>query len=572
VLNLGVLKYTENPMWKKITKKGRIAVLEMGMSIIFLSVFSFTTAQVSAQASPEKPKLVIGIIIDQMRYDFIYKYWNKYSNNGFKRLINEGSFCKNANFNYLLTFSNSGFATISTGANPSVHGIVSDEWYVPLLDKTVHCTRDDNVQTIGGNDESEKHSPVNLIASTIGDEIKLSTYKMAKVISVSIDPSAAVLNAGHLADAAYWFDTYSENWVTSSCYLKELPDWVKQFNQEKLADTYLNRKWETFLPDSLYRESLSDKNPYEIGFNGLNTFPYDLNSLSTGEKGIRNYKILKYTPFGNSFTKDFAISAIVNENLGKGEFTDYICIDFSSTEYICQLFGLSSMEMEDAYLRLDKEIEHFLNFLDGYIGKGNVLVYLTSNHGSAYSAKLMNDIGVPSGLFNQGQAISLLKSYLNVVYGKADWVKYYCNQQIFLNRNLIQDSKLSLENFQVDVAQFMLQFSGVTNAATSTMFQKNYYTGGAFEKMQNSFNQKRSGDIIISLEPGWTERNDLSSAHNSGYNYDTHVPLIFYGWKINSQTIYEPVDMTDIAPTISTILDIAFPNSVTGKPIIQIIK
>jgi predicted AlkP superfamily pyrophosphatase or phosphodiesterase len=541
----------------------------------FLSIpFSIANAQKINNIPAEKPKLVIGIIIDQMRYDYIYKYWNKYENNGFKRLINEGSFCKNARFNYIFTQSAPGFATISTGTNPSVHGIISNEWYAQLQDKKVHCTRDDDVTTIGGGEDAEKHSPKNLISATIGDELKLATYKMAKVISVSFDPSSAVITAGHLANGAFWFDTYSGKWVTSSYYQKEIPAWVTDFNNKKLPDTYLDRKWETLLPDSLYIESLADKNGYEQGIKGQITFPYDLNILSRNnlKDSYRDFSILKYTPFANNLVKDFALSSIVSENLGKDEYTDYLCVNFSATEYIGQLYGLSSIEMEDAYLRLDKDIKHFLDFIDGYLGKGNVLVYLTSNHGATYNPKLMTDMGVPSGTFIQSQAISLLKSYLNIIYGNGEWVKYYNNQQLFLNRNLIQDSKLSLENVQNDVSQFLLQFTGVVNVATATMMQKNNYTDGVFQKMQNSFNQKRSGDVFINLEPGWTERNDIAASHNSGYDYDTHVPLIFYGWKINRQTIYEPVDMTDIAPTISTFLDIPFPSGSTGKPIIQLVK
>ena len=522
----------------------------------------------------EKPRLIIGIIIDQMRYDYIYKFWDKYDNNGLKRLVNEGSFCKNANFNYLLTQSNCGFATIATGANPSAHGIIADQWYMQLTDKMVHCTRDDEVQCIGGksDDETEKHSPSNLLASTLGDELKLSTYKMSKVIAVSLDPSAAVLSAGHIADAAYWFDPVSGNFVSSSAYMKELPQWVSDFNNNKFAETYIVQKWQKLLADSLYFESLPDNNRYEEGLRGNKMFPFDLNLISMKSDRKHDYSILKFTPMGNNLTKDFAVSAIVNEKLGKGNYTDYICIDFSSTEYISQAFGLSSIEMEDAYLRLDKEIQHFLDFIDYYIGKGNVLLYLTSNHGAVYSPKFMTDIGVPSGRFNQGQATVLLKSYLNIVYGKGDWVKSYSNLQMFLNHTLIQDSKLSLENFQDDIAQFLLQFTGVNNVVTSTMLQKTNYSQGIFQKIQNSFNQKRSGDIIINLEPGWTEYNDASTAHNSAYTYDTHVPLIFYGWKINRQTIYDPIDMIDIAPTIAMFLDIAYPNACQGKPIVLLVK
>ncbi len=545
-------------------------------SIIFcFSLFNISSfSQNYSQIPSEKPKLVIGIVIDQMRYDYLMKYWNKYGNNGFKRLVNEGSFCKNANFNYFNTQSNCGFATISTGANPSVHGIVSDKWYISLSDKIVNCVDDDTVQCLDGDPNSDcgKYSASKLLGSTLGDELKLATYKMSKVYAISLDASSAILSAGHIADGAYWFDTNTGGFVTSSAYIKELPSWVKEFNDKKLAATYTTEKWTKLLPDSLYNDCLPDNNRYEEGLKDQKTFPYDLGVMSLKIDGKRDYNLLKYTPFGNNITKDFAIYTIVNQKLGKGNYTDYLCVDFASTEYISQAFGLSSIEMEDAYLRLDKEIEHLLDFLDSYIGKGNMLVYLTSNHGAVYSPKYMNDLGIPAGYFNQGQMVALLKSYLNVTYGKGDWVKYYSKQQLFLNHTLIQDSKLSLENFQNDVAQFILQFSGVTNVVTSSMLQNTNYSSGIFQKMQNSYNQKRSGDILINLEPGWTEYNDSSTGHNSGYSYDTHVPLIFYGWRIARQTIYEPIDMTDIAPTISMFLDIANPNACQGKPIIQLLK
>jgi predicted AlkP superfamily pyrophosphatase or phosphodiesterase len=548
--------------------------MKKGLIFLLFALASAVAFSQKQQDIPEKPKLVIGIVIDQMWYDYIFRFWNKYENNGFKRLINEGSFCKNANFNYMLTQTSPGIATIATGANPSGHGIVSEKWYNQLSDKIIPCTYDEKAQCIGGAPEVEanKQSASNLLASTTGDELKLATYKMAKVISVSMDPNTAVLSAGHLADAAYWYDGTSGNFVTSSAYTQELPKWVKDFNDKKFADTYLSERWEKLLPDSMYFESLPDNNRYEEGIKGYKTFPYDMNIISKGPDGKRDYNVLKYTPFGNNITKDFAISAIVNENLGKGKFTDYITIDFSSVEYISQISGITSMELEDAFLKLDKEIQHFLNFIDGYIGKGKVLVYLTSAHGAVHNPKFMTDLGVPSGYFNQGQAQYLLKSYLNLLHGKGEWVKHYGNQQLYLNHLLIEDSKLNLSQIQDEAAQFLLQFSGVTNTVTATMLQKTDYSSGIFSKMQNSFNQKHSGDILINLEPGWTEYNDASTAHNSAYNYDTHVPLIFYGWKINRQVIYDPIDMTDIAPTIAMFLDIAYPNACEGKPIIQLMK
>ncbi len=547
----------------------------MNRNITIITILLLSINIASSQNSkipPERPKLIIGITIDLMRYDYIYKYWDKYGNNGFKRLINEGSFCKNANFNFLFTHSSSGNATIATGANPSVHGIVADSWYVPLTDKIINCTKNDNTVVIGGVYDTEKHSPENITVTTFADELRLSNYKKSKVISISMEGSTAVINAGHIANAAYYFDTENGNWITTSLYAKELPKWVTEFNSKKLALTYLDRKMETLLPDSMYTESLPDNNAFETGFNGQKIFPYDLKTMSSKNPDRRDYKILKYTPYGNSLTKDFAITAMVSEKLGQDEYTDYLCINFSSTEFIAQLFGLNSVETQDAYLRLDKEIDHFLSFIDSYVGKSNTLIYLTSNHGAAYNPLYMTELGIPAGNFNQSQAISLLKSYLNIIYGKGDWVKYYNNLQIYLNRDLILNAKFQLPAFQNDVAQFMLQFSGIANTATATQLQNAGYSSGIFQKMQNSFNQKRSGDVIINLEPGWTEKNVSSAYHNSSYSYDTHVPLIFYGWRINKQMIYADIDLTDIAPTLSMILDIPYPNGCQGKPIEGLFK
>ena len=540
---------------------------------LLLLLFIGFGLEIKSQKIPsEKPKLIVGIVIDQMRYDFLFRFWEKYDNNGFKRIINEGAFCKNARYNYLFTQSSSGYASIATGANPSVHGIVSDSWYNQLSDKTIHCTRDDKVQTIGIKESTDTHSPANLMASTFGDELKLASFKRSKVVSVSTDPTAAVILGGHMADGAYWFDITTGNWVTSSSYTNSLKDWVNDFNKKQFADTYLTQQWTTLLPDSLYTESLPDNSIYEIGLRGKKEFPYDINTMSLRANAKRDYSILRYTPYANNLTKDFAISAIVNESMGKDEYTDYICVNFAATGYLGQVFGIASREMEDAYLRLDKDIQHFLNFLDSYVGKGNVVVYLTSNHGAAYQTKLLTDMGFPTGNFNQGSAIALLKSYLNISYGNGNWITYYNNQQLFLNHSLIQDSKLNLEDFQNDVARFLSQFTGVTNVATSTQLTANNYTNGIFQKMQNSFHQKRSGDILISLEPGWTEFSDMATVYNSAYEYDTHVPLVFYGWKINRQTIFDPIDIIDIAPSLSMFLNIAYPNASQGSPIIQLIK
>jgi len=547
----------------------------MKVLLLFVTGFLFYSPLLFSQHTkgipPEKPKLVVGIVVDQMRYDYLSRYWDKFDKNGFKKLINEGTFCKNAKQNYIYTQTGPGHATIFTGATPSVNGIVSNEWYIRLKKQKVYCVEDFKVKTIGSNSDKGKVSPVNLLTTTIGDELKLSNKNSSKVIAISLKDRAAILPSGHNSNAAYWYDDVSGNFITSSYYMDSLPKWVLDFNNKKLCDLYLDRLWSTLSPIADYTESLPDTNKYEKGFSKeQKCFPYDLAFLSKPNKKDRDYSIMRSCPFGNTLTQDFAIAAIVNENLGKGKSTDFLSVSFSPTDYIGHRFGPLSVEIEDTYLRLDKEIAHFIEFLENEIGKENILIFLTADHGSSENPNYLIDNKLPGGVFKQYYALSLLKSYLNAIYGEGDWVLSYLDQQIYLNHTLIEDSKISLPDIQNKIADFMLQFNGVENVVTATNLQNNNFTKGIFMYMQNSFNQKRSGDILINLEPGWIQDSDYDIDHNTAYIYDTHVPLIFYGWKITHETILREVHLTDIAPTISNILNIEYPSGCNGEPINEI--
>lgn len=541
----------------------------MKHAFFFLLILIFSV-HVFAQKTvpPERPKLIVGIVVEQMRYDYLFKYWDKYSEDGFKKLVSQGASCINANYNYHLTQSGVGHATIATGALPAQHGIVSLEWNLGLKDKKIYCAGDEQEKTVGSTSFEGKRSPRNLMVSTIGDEIKLASMKKSKVFGVSLRDCSSILLAGHTANGAYWYDTKTGNWITSTYYTDALPSWVDEFNNKMYADVYLGKQWNTLQPIASYTESLSDKNIYEEGYGDeMNVFPYDLQRL---KKKMWDYKALRYTPFGNTMTKDFAITTIVSEKLGKGSSTDYLALSFSATDYLGDLFGPTSVEVEDTYLRLDQDLAHFITFIENEIGKQNVLIYLTSDHGAPYHPKFMESQKIPAGTFNNKTSISVLKAYLKAVYGRGEWVSHYSEQQIFLNRNLIEDSKLSLPEVQNKVAQFMVQFAGVSSAISADNLQKGSYSRGIYAKLQNSYNQKRSGDVFICLEPNWVE-NDIQVIHTS-YNYDTHVPLVWYGWKIGRKTISRNIDMTDIAPTISTFMDIPYPNACSGTPIKEIVE
>ena len=543
------------------------------LSAVFLLCFQYSQSQVSTRIPPEKPKLIVGIVIEQMRYDFLYKYMDKFGEGGFKRLLNEGTNCKNANYNYLFTQTSVGHASIATGTYPSYHGIVAEEWYVRLKDKVVNAVDDDKESTIGGSYNAGRDSPRQLLSSTIGDELRLSSFMKSKVIGISMQGKAAILSTGQTANAAYWFDDVNGDWVTSSFYMQDLPQWLKDFNAKKFSNLYMSQTWDTKLPLADYLDRcLPDDNKYETGLEGKKSFPYNLSQISIIDKTKSKYSLLRYTPFGNTYTKDLAISAIVNEQLGKGDNTDLLMVSFSGTEYVAENFGPESIELMDTYIRLDADLEHFLNFLDQEIGKQNVLVFLTSDHGVAQNPDYLADHGMPVGYFSQTAAVSLLKSYLNAVYGKGDWVKDYYAQQLYLNHDLIEDSKLNLADVQQKVAQFLLQFTGVANTITASTLQTIYFPSGVFSKMQRSYNQKRSGDVLINLDPGWVEKNGTAFSHNSSYSYDSHVPLLWFGWKVKRSTIFDPVDMIDIAPTISYFLNIPQPNAAVGKPILGLVS
>lgn len=531
-----------------------------------------SVAQERKRIPTEQPKLIVGIIVSQMRFDYIYRYWDKLDEHGIKRLIERGTYCKNTSFNYLFSQEGVGHATITTGASPSDHGIVGKEWYLYLQDKTIGNTEDGNQKTIGGSFEAGKNSPQNLMSTTFSDELHLSDNFKSKVISVSLDASPAVLSGGHTCNGAYWFDPATGNFITSSYYCDSLSAWVNAFNAKKLPDIYLDQEWSTLLPVSDYIESLPDNNKYEKGFRGNVTFPYDLRMLSGSTKKKPEYGIIEKTPFGNNLLKDFALTAIVEEKLGQDESTDVLMVSFTSLESIGTLFGPNSVEVEDAVIRLDRDIAHFLDFIDQNVGKESTLVFFTADHGVAQVPTYLSDMKIPVGYFNYKGALSLLQSAMNNVYGRGDWVKAYHSQQIYLNRTLIEDSKMSLEQMQNYAAQFILQFSGVANTITATTLQTTNFTGGIFQKIQNSYNQKNSGDIIVNLKPGWVEKAEGTTNHNSSYAYDTRVPLIWYGWKVKRATVTRPVDLTDIAPTISSFLNITYPNACTGRPITELME
>lgn len=540
--------------------------------LVFMGLVSTGFSQQRMSIPSEKPKLIVEIIVSQMRYDYIHRYWDKFGEGGFKLLVNEGAFCKNARFNYLLTQSYPGLATISTGANPMVHGIISNKWYRTSCGDAIDAVADEKVNTIGGSFFSGKFSPKNIITSTFGDELNLYD-PLSKVIGISLDPGSSILTTGHNPTGAFWFDAEKGNWVSSSFFMSTLPAWADTFNTKKFANLYADREWNASKPINTYDEADTNKiKAPEVKKKLIDKLKSMWDGVILKKSPTLTYSSLLETPYGNLLAKDFAIASIVGENLGADDHTDLLAVTFSANRNISYKYGPQSIEVEDTYIKLDKELAHFLQFISQSVGRENVLVVLTSDQGIASTPAYLEKSKIPGGYFDPKKAMALLGSYLKAIYGQGNWVTAYYEKQIYLNRRLIEDSNLKLADFQQKIADFMLEFSGVSNTITGSTLQSSNFTTGIFEKFQNSYNQRRSGDVIINLEPGWVESNGGITSGNSAYSYDVHVPLIWYGWKIKRRSILSPVNMTDISPTLSTLIGITWPNGATGNPIKELIE
>ncbi|MGA1978772.1 MAG: alkaline phosphatase family protein [Bacteroidales bacterium] len=529
----------------------------------------------NAYIPPEKPRLVIGIVVEELRYDQVEKFRNRFAEDGIRRLLNEGTYFQNASYQYILTQSDPGYATIATGAEPYLHGITSDNWYLPLKNELMDCSKDVSVNPVGGSYESGLHSPVNLLVSTFPDELKMATGRKAKVFSVGLKDAPVIFSAGHAANGAYWFDNTSGTWMSSTYYLDSLPAWVKDFNAMKYPASFLSNQWTLSRPLRDYSDCMPDSNKFEAGFNGICWFPYDLKRLSAKGKGGADvdYSLLRETPFGNTLTTNFAIRLIEKEKLGKGDATDFLSICYSATDYIGHRFGPSSMEMADAIFRLDSDIEHLLKYITDSIGKKNVLIYFTSAHGISEIPGVLQSNRIPAGYFMKNFSLQLLRTYLNAVYGEGDWVKGFLDGQIYLNRTLLEDSKIPLEEMQKKVARFMVQFSGVASAYTYSSFEAGNFGNGEMNRIFNDFNPQRSGDVIVTLNSGWIEKeDDYVAVSNSPYEYDSHVPLIWYGWSVNRAMVTRKVNLTDIAATLSALCKVPYPNACSGEPMFELYR
>lgn len=539
--------------------------------IIILLTFFATNVFAQKSKNNAKPKLVVGIVLDQMRPDFLVRFNQKFSQKGFNRLLNGGNECVNTFINYLPSYTGPGHTCIYTGSVPSLHGIASNDWLDRNTGKSIYCTQDNDAKNIGGTAKAGKMSPKNLWATTITDELRLATNFKSKVIAISVKDRASILPGGHTANASYWMDDSLGEFMTSSFYMNALPTWVINFNEQKNAAKLMNQNWNLINPIETYTESMVDENKYEGKFTGETTtsFPHETSKLKLSD--------IKKTPFGNEILTQFAKEVLNNEKLGQGNETDFLAISYSSTDYVGHQFGPNSIEIEDTYIRMDKEIEKLLSYLDAQVGDGNYTVFLTSDHGVAHNPQFMIDNKLAAGYFFGKVLRDSLNNHLNKTFNlqpaTINFVKEIGENFIWLNDSLMKNSTLNKDEILAEILayckqkeeiQFFIDMNHIENAVVPSSIK---------EMAVNGFVGKRSGDILLLLNPAWLDAySKTGTTHGTWNPYDTHIPLIWYGAGIQKGKTIKQVYMTDIAATLATLLHIQMPNACIGKTIVEVLK
>ena len=536
-------------------------------SLIYSLIFTLLS-QISFSQQQDKPKLIVGVVIDQMRAEYLYRFQDNYAENGFKRLLREGFNVKNTHYNYIPTATGPGHTSIYTGTTPVNHGIVSNDWYNRELGRSIYCAEDSTVFLVDhlGVQKDEKfknfsRSPKNNLTTTITDELKLFTNQRSKVIGVSLKDRGAIFPSGHLANAAYWYNPNNGHFVTSSYYMNKLPQWLIKFNNKKKSDSLLNQTWKTLLPIEKYIHSEIDDSSFEKKFKGkqLSIFPYDLKTL---RKENGNYKLITHVPQGNTLLTELVKATIKGENLGRNETTDFLTISYSSTDYVGHNFGIRSKELEDTYIRMDREIALLLKDLDTEVGKDNYILFLTADHAVSDNPPFLKSKRLPGNFYNSKKIKENLNIYLSDIFGKDNYIAHIDNTQIYLSEKKIVKEKILKASLQ-----FLITIEGMKDVFAPELKVHSLDNSIISNVIKNSYNSKVSGDILYQMHSGWMEERLFGTTHSTAYTSDTHVPLLWYGWHIPKGETVKPHVITQITPTLSFLLDIPLPNASNREPI-----
>jgi len=532
--------------------------------LLFIVLISFIAYRATSQSIIQRPKIVIGIVVDQMRWDYLYRYYNRYAEDGgFKRLLTQGFSCDNTLIPYTPTTTACGHTSIYTGSIPAIDGITGNEWWDYNISQLVYCTGDDTAKTIGSNTDAGQMSPQNLLVTTIADELKLATNFRSKVIGIALKDRAAILPAGHSANGAYWYDDKTGDWITSSYYMNDLPKWVKDLNAKKMVDQYFSQDWNTLYPLNTYVQSTPDQEPYEHVPFGAKGFPYNLKQFVG-----KNYGLLPVTPYGSSFTFEMAKAAINGEQLGADSITDFLTISISTPDYVGHSFGPNSVEAEDDFLRLDKNLGDFLKYLDKQIGKGDYLVFLSADHGVAHVPAFLKEHKIPAGSVGGEKMTDEINKLLKDKFNISKLAIGIMNYQVYLNRVSVNAAHLNKDTLNKEVINYLLQQPGIARAFPLESLNGTTLNNKIKTAIENGYYPSRSGDIQLILQPQWIEGFETKGTTHGVWNpYDSHIPLVWYGWNIRVGKTNREVYMTDIAATIAAMLHIQMPSGSVGHVI-----
>ena len=540
--------------------------------IVFTAFTAYTQTKSKSANNPyptqiNRPKLVVGLVIDQMRWDYLYRFYNRYSKDGFRRLINQGFSVENTFIPYIPTYTACGHASIYTGSVPSINGIIGNDWYDSQSNKKRYCVEDNEVKTVGSITKAGEMSPKNLLVTTITDELRVASNFKSKVIGISLKDRGSILPAGHAANAAYWYDGENGNWISSTHYMQDLPAWVKNYNAKKVVNAYYKNNWKTLYPINSYQESTSDEKFYEEKFKGekSTSFPHDLASSID-----KNFDLIKTTPFGNSMTFDLAKTTIEAENLGQTSNTDFLAVSCSSTDYVGHQFGPNSIEIEDTYLRLDLDLQDFFTYLDKTIGKKNYLLFLTADHGVSHIPGFLQENKLPGGLVSNSVLKKGIDSLLSKDFNLNNALYKIINNQVYFNQQTIKASNADFAKVKKAVINYLNTKNGIAGAVDLEILNQSSIPEEIKKCVGNGYNSQRSGDIYYIMKSGYINGDATGTTHGAWYPYDSHIPLIFMGWGVNPGKTNHIYYMTDISATLAAMLRIQMPSGCIGRPISEL--
>lgn len=517
-------------------------------------------------AAIARPKLVVGLMVDQMRWDYLYRYQNRYGKGGFNRLLSQGFSCENTFIPYTPTATGCGHACVYSGTVPAINGITGNNWWDSKLQRSVYCAEDKSVKTVGSDSRDGEMSPVNMVSNTVTDELRLATNFRSKVIGISIKDRGAILPAGHSANAAYWYDESKGIFISSTYYMDDLPQWVKDFNNRKLPDSYYKEGWKTLYPVETYTQSSADAKEYErTEIGSKNSFPYDMSAYIG-----KDYYKLPFLPQASTYTFEMAKAAAINEKMGKHAETDFLAVSISSPDYAGHSFGPNAIELEDTYLRLDKDIEQFLNFLDTHAGKGNYLLFLTADHGAAHVPDFLKEHHLPGGSIPLGNVVRKVNNGLQSKYKLKNGIINSTYYNLALNHKEIDSLDLDTDEVKSFIIKMVEKEEGIYRVVDKEELGESNLQQTIRERLINGYYPYRSADLQVIPLPNWFKDNPKGTDHSVWNPYDAHIPLVWYGWKVPPGKSYKERYMTDIAVTIAAMLSIQMPNGAVGKVIEEI--